>query len=118
MLAGLEILGGDWRALLARAEQAVPGAVPDEALERIAAYFLFRYLLKTVNDGDLLGRMQFVLFSTLTVERAASLVPLPEALRLYCREIEHDEENLDALRAAFQPDGPLPPAAFLRTLTV
>ena len=118
VLAGLEILDGDWRALLARAERAVPGAAPDEALERIAAYFLFRYLLKTVNDGDLLGRMQFVLFSTLTVERAASLVPLPEALRLYCREIEHDEENLDVLRAAFQPDGPLPPAAFLRTLTV
>ena len=69
MLAGLEILGGDWRALLARVEQAVSGAAPD-------------------------------------------------ALRLYCREIEHDEENLDALRAAFQPDGLLPPAAFLRTLTV
>lgn len=30
-----------------------------EKLERIAVYFAFRYLLKAVNDGDLLGRAQF-----------------------------------------------------------
>lgn len=116
VLSGLEILGSDWRALLLRGPQAVPGAVPASLLERIAAYFLFRYELKAINDGDLLGRMQFAVFSVLTVERAASLLPLHEALRLYCREIEHDEENLDALLAAFQTDPALAPASFLQTL--
>ena len=115
-LSGLEILGEDWRALLRRGRETAPGAVPDPLLERIAAYFLFRYTLKTVNDGDLLGRVQFMLFGALTVERAASLLPLREALRLYCREIEHDAENIDALLAAFRTDSTLSPAAFYRAL--
>lgn len=117
-LSGLEILGEDWRALLRRGRELVPGAIPDPLLERIAAYFLFRYALKAVNDGDLLGRVQFVLFGALAVERAAGLLPLNEALRIYCREIEHDAENVDALLAAFRSDSALSPSAFRRTLWV
>ncbi len=116
VLSGLEILGSDWQALLLRGPETIPGTVPHPLLERIAAYFLFRYELKAINDGDLLGRMQFAVFSVLVVERAASLLPLDEALRLYCREIEHDEENLDALLAAFRTDPALSPASFLQTL--
>lgn len=116
VLSGLEILGEDWRALLRREPECVPGAVPDPSLERIAAYFLFRYALKAVNDADLLGRVQFALFSVLTVERAAGLLPLQDALRLYCREIEHDSENLDALLRAFGDHPALSPSAFLLTL--
>ncbi|BAL00943.1 hypothetical protein OBV_37440 [Oscillibacter valericigenes Sjm18-20] len=118
VLSGLEILGSDWRTLLLRGKEAVPGTVPAPLLERIAAYFLFRYELKAINDGDLLGRMQFVLFSALTVERAASLLPLPEALRLYCREIEHDAENLDALLWAFRSDPVLSAFSFFQTLEI
>ncbi len=116
VLSGLEILGSDWRALLLRGPETAPGMVPEPLLERIAAYFLFRYELKAINDGNLLGRMQLAVFSVLAVERAASLVPLHEALRLYCREIEHDAENLDALLAAFRTDIALAPASFLQTL--
>lgn len=118
VLSGLEILGSDWRALLLRGPEAVPGAVPAPLLERIAAYFLFRYELKALNDGDLSGRMQFVLFSVLAVERAASLLPLHEALRLYCREIEHDAENLDTLLSAFRSDPALAAFSFFQTLEI
>ncbi|WP_293008305.1 MULTISPECIES: flagellin lysine-N-methylase [unclassified Oscillibacter] len=115
-LSGLEILGDDWRALLRRGREAVPGAVPEALMERIVAYFLFRYTLKTVNDGDLLGRVQFALLGVLVVERAASLLPLDEALRIYCREIEHNEDNIDALLLAFRTQPALSPSAFFRTL--
>jgi len=116
VLSGLEILGSDWRALLLSGPEAVPGTVPAPLLERIAAYFLFRYELKAINDGDLLGRMQFTVFSVLTVERTASLLPLHEALRLYCREIEHNDENLDALLTVFRTDPTLVPASFFKAL--
>lgn len=62
-LQDLEILEPDWLALLKQWEQApeLPSFAPQdpEKLERIAVYFAFRYLLKAVNDGDLLGRAQF-----------------------------------------------------------
>ena len=75
--------------------------IPEPLLERIAVYFAFRYLLKAVNDGDLLGRAQLCLLAVLAVERLAAVTGLPEALRRFSCEIEHDEDNLDALLDAF-----------------
>ena len=100
-LAALEILEPDWLQLLAAAEQTGPVRGEEERLERIAAYFLFRYLLKAVNDGDLLGRVQLCVFSVLAVERLAAVCGLEEALRRFSCEIEHSDANLEALLAAF-----------------
>jgi lysine-N-methylase len=96
-LGTLDALESDWRALLAQAETAPAVAVSETALERIAVYFAFRYLLKAVNDGDLLSRAKLCVFAVLTVERLAAVCGLPEALRRFSCEIEHSDENLEAL---------------------
>lgn len=96
-LASLEVLEEDWKDILCAAETAPTVEFPQELLERIAVYFAFRYLLKCVNDGDLLTRAQFVVTAVLVVERLAAVCGLPEALRRFSCEIEHSEENLDAL---------------------
>lgn len=101
-LASLEVLEPDWLALLRRAEGAQAASLPAPMLERMTAYFLFRWLAKAVNDGDALGRIQLTVLSVLTVERLSACTPSPrEALYRYCREIEHCQENLDALLEAF-----------------
>lgn len=100
-LASLEVLDGDWPALLKQAA-AEKTPQPEALLERIATYFAFRYLLKAVNDGDLLSRAELVVFAVLVVERLAPVCGLPEALRRFSAEIEHDDDNLDALLDAFQ----------------
>ena len=104
-LQDLEILEPDWLALLKQWAQApeLPGFAPQdpEKLERIAVYFAFRYLLKAVNDGNLLGRAQFCALGVLVTDRLSRFVGLPEALRLFSREIEHNEENLDTLLEQF-----------------
>lgn len=115
-LAGLERLEPDWPALLRQAETAPAVPVPEELLERIGAYFTFRYLLKAVNDGDVLGRAQLTVLAVLTVERLAAVCGLPEALRRFSCEIEHSDGNLDALLAAFQREEALSPARLLRAL--
>jgi len=102
LLAGLEVLEPDWRDVLAQAETAEPAAVPEELLERIAVYFAFRYLLKTVNDGDLLSRAQLCVFAVLAVERIAGVCGLSEALRRFSREVEHNEENVEVLLETFR----------------
>ena len=100
-LAELEILEPDWPELLAAAAERERIAGEEGRLERIAAYFLFRYLLKAVNDGDLLGRVQLCVLSVLVVARIASVCGLEEALRRFSCEIEHSDANLDALLEAF-----------------
>lgn len=115
-LAALEVLDPDWPALLKQAETAEPGAVPEELLERIAVYFVFRYLLKTVNDGDLLGRAELCVFAVLVIERLAAVCGLSEALRRFSCEIEHDDGNLEALLEVFGKDGALSTERFLAEL--
>ena len=85
------------------ASAGMPGFAPQdpEKLERIAVYFAFRYLLKAVNDGDLLGRAQFCALGVLVTDRLSRFVGLPEALRLFSREIEHNGDNLDTLLEQF-----------------
>ncbi len=101
-LGTLEVLEPDWRELLRQAETAPSAAVPEELLERTAVYFAFRYLLKCVNDGDLLGRAQLCVLAVLTAERLAGVCGgLSEALRRFSCEIEHSDGNLEALREAF-----------------
>ena len=99
-LSSLEILDGDWPDLLKQAAVAEKTPQQSELLERVAVYFAFRYLLKTVNDGDLLSRAELVVFAVLMVERLAAVCGLPEALRRFSAEIEHDDDNLEALLAA------------------
>ena len=118
-LLDLEILEPDWRDLLDRwaGEPPVPFAPQEpEKLERIAVYFAFRHLLKAVNDGDLLGRAQFCVLGVLTADRLSRLSGLPEALRLFSREIEHDEDNLTALLEAFWQRPELSLSVFLAPL--
>lgn len=100
-LGTLERLDADWPALLRQAETVCPVPQPEPLLERIAVYFAFRYLLKAVNDGDLLSRAQLCAFAVLAVERLAAVCGLAEALRRFSCEIEHSSENLDALLAGF-----------------
>lgn len=99
LLAELEVLEPDWPDLLAAAEQAEPAAQDPALLERIAAYFLFRYVLKTVNDGDLISRGRFCVYAVKAVERIAAVCGLAEALRRFSCEVEHDEDNLERLCA-------------------
>ena len=106
------LLDGDWRELLRRAEEAPPAAVPETLLERLGTYFAFRYLLKAVNDGDLLGQAQFCVLMVLTAQRLTAVCGFWEAVRRLCCEVEHSEENLEALRLAFLRDAALSPGAF------
>ena len=96
-LSALEALEPDWREVLRAAESAPRQPQPEPLLERIALYFAFRYLLKTVNDGDLLSRAQFVVYAVEAVERLAAVCGLSEALRRFSAEVEHSDENLETL---------------------
>jgi len=83
---------------------AIPDQAAAEAVDKSLPWwkrFAFRYLLKAVNDGDLLGRAQFCALGVLVTDRLSRFVGLPEALRLFSREIEHNGDNLDTLLEQF-----------------
>lgn len=116
-LKKLERLEEDWGDLLDQAKTAAP-AHQDAQAERVAEYAAFRYLLKCVNDGDLLGRAQLCVFLTLAAERIGGVCGgIPEALRRLSCEIEHSDDNLDALLKAFPTHSAFGLDNFLRGLS-
>jgi len=111
-LTELEALEADWHDLLEQAKTTAP-AGEEELLERIAAYFAFRYLLKAINDGDLLSRAQLVVLAVAVVSHLAGVCGLGEALRRFSCEIEHSDENVERLLEQFRQDPALWPETFL-----
>lgn len=110
-LEGLEILSDTWRALLARGKQELARgqafSIPEETqIRRAGRYFLYRHWLRGVWDGDVLTWAEF---AALGAAVCVLLSPLqdegfPEAFRLFCLELEHDQENLNALQDRLRED--------------
>ena len=95
----------DYTDLCRRFEQANPNW--ERHLTNLAGYLVFRHWHKTVNDDNLYGRAALTAASCLLVyhlclltwKEKGALFPAEEALiwSAFSREIEHLEENLDAL---------------------
>lgn len=111
-LSGLESLGETWNQALvcARNEKAVKACdlFSEADGERIVAYEIFRYLGKSLYDGDILSKVKFAVLFWLILRkfgksfaRNSGTSPRIDALKLLSRQLEYSEENMDALAQAF-----------------
>ena len=87
----LELLTDRWPL---RLENPEPGAW-QEAHRAIARYFIRRYWLHAVSDGDLYSRVKLTAISCLMLKNLGG--NLTETAQLYSKEIENNAENVDAL---------------------
>jgi len=81
-----------------------------EALAHVAGYFLYRYLLKAVFDGDVLSPVRMAIVSVLLIagleaqEQAKTggwtLKDRIDLLKMYSQELEYDPENIETLYEA------------------
>lgn len=111
VLEGLEILSDTWRTLLARGKQTLEQGrilpVPEETLVRRAgSYFLYRHWLRGVWDGDVLTWAEFAALGTAVCVLLSPLQDegFPEAFRLFCLELEHDQDGLNAMQDALREE--------------
>ena len=112
VLRNMEHLTAEFPRLLDRVNHAEP---PDDfdvrfpaQAENLLVYFLFRYVLKAVNDGQLLPRVESCLFHVVALRYlcgtadAQTVETLQPVVSLYCKEVEHSEENLRLLQRVFE----------------
>ena len=88
---GLNILTKRWRERLERPL----GSQWQDVHRRIAVYFVERYWLQAVSDGDLISRAKLVIFSCLVIKALGG--DAEQTAQLYSKEIENDAENVDAI---------------------
>ncbi len=131
MYKDLEILDEEWEGMFQKVETAFGreehSGFYQESLkkfqkcmtgreweyEKLLAYFLFRYTMQTVYDYNFMSHMCYGAASVLMV-RDMDLIRFLEkgetftmedridTARIYSREVEHSEENLEMLQEAFQ----------------
>ena len=83
-------------------------------LRRIAAYFLFRYIMKSIYDGNVIGYATFAVVSTLFIcelfrcqsaeHGACSFEDCAEIAKNYSKETEYCEENMEKLLDCFETE--------------
>lgn len=111
VLNHMEHLTACFPRLLDSVLTAEPAPFPPESFSRqqenLMAYFLFRYFLKAVNDRKLLPRVESCVFHLLCIRYlyCAAEGKTPDDLiavsSLYCKEVEHSEDNLGLLLRLF-----------------
>lgn len=82
----------------------------DYRFEHLLVYYLFRYALCAVDDGDFYGRIKFAVFCLLVIRQQLTAafsegIPmssslLTETAQRFSREVEHSPGNLDTLKNA------------------
>lgn len=115
----LEPIDGNWIPYINECAGKLRGAPPAERehipyLRRIAAYFLFRYVMKSVYDGNVLG---YAVFSVLSVIFTGQLfrcgavgrgkcgfAECADIAKNYSKETEYCEENMEKLLSLFETE--------------
>ena len=115
-MTGLEPIDSKWipyiKRCIAGAEK-VPLRLSEHEiyLRRIAVYFIYRYFMKGVFDGEIISRVKLSAVSTLVIgylwscekynKGVCSFEECAWIAKNYSKEIEYSEENLEALADAF-----------------
>lgn len=97
ILESLEVLSDKWRSTLYRVDFTEKIEYSDK-FRNIAAYYIYRYFLKSVYDYDAITKIRFCAFSCEVISQLyKSGVPLETAVRIYSKETEYSAENLEKI---------------------
>lgn len=88
----LEILTEQWRNRLSAPKLSKKW---DDRQTALAEYFVMRYWLQAVADYDLIGRVKFMIASCLLIHHLGG--DFLETAQLYSKEIENDQDNVEAI---------------------
>ena len=113
-LTTLEPIDGKWQPYIKSCAEIVESGFIREHelyLRRLAIYFIFRYFLKGVFDGEILSRVKLSAVSTWLIgclwrceikkNGELSFNDMAITAKNFSKEVEYSEENLDALADAF-----------------
>ena len=107
MLSEREMLSDKWGVIIDKAcdkeeNSELPDRLDDLKGEQLAVYFVYRYFLKGAFDCDVLSKLEFMAVSVLAINSVSAVIgDLAESARLYSIEIEHDENNIEAIYDEF-----------------
>lgn len=119
IFAELEPIDENWLPFVKSCEKSLSQAPPHKTehtpyLRRIASYLIFRYFLKSVYDGRILGYTMFAAVSVLFIDclfrckavenGSCCFSDCAELAKNYSKETEYSEENMEKLLDLFETE--------------
>lgn len=105
----LEMLDTSWKSALETAENAGISDISsfEWEYEHLMIYFVFRYFMTAVFDGDLLTKakfaaVSFIIICRLQMENIGNRQARIDTMQKYSKEVEHSALNLDYLHSAMK----------------
>ena len=99
-LSELTTLSDDWADKLKVAK--MPEEIDRIKTEQLCVYFVYRYFLKAFYDCDALSKLKLMAISVIAVLSLSDVCgSIFESARLYSVEVEHNEDNIDAIYDEF-----------------
>lgn len=105
----MEMLNSNWLSELEKAENAQISSCPEYEweFEHMMVYFVFRYFMTAVFDGDLLTKSKFAAVSFIVIRRLQQEIASDKQARIrtmqkYSKEVEHSAQNMEYLCSAMK----------------
>jgi len=99
-LSSLEPVDDNWRRLITSAKKTCVQKAADTLLRKVLLYYVYRYLMLSLFDGDIYSKARLCVFSLISIRLliAVGLEKLPpyRLAALYSKQMEYSEECLDA----------------------
>lgn len=97
ILSEFEILSEKWKNILENIDFDSETEFSD-SFRNIAAYYIYRYFLKSVYDYDAITKVRACVFSCEVISRVLKCgINLEDAARMYSKEAEYSAENIENL---------------------
>jgi len=128
-----ESLGKEWDASKIEIQHSLQTGLPKNFLrlfsdsdgEKIVAYQIFRYFLKSLYDGDMLSKVKFSIYFWLVLQRLGRELSVSNgkpslsicAVKLLSKQLEYSDENMEMLADAFRENAYFSTGAFLKLLS-
>lgn len=102
----LDIMSASWKKLLENADplKSCFKKMNDIFYEQLLVYFMFRHLMNASEDFNIMDRIKFCVLSCLIIHcvsdscyASANHIQEIDAARLYSKEIEYSDENIDSI---------------------
>ena len=127
-----ESLGAEWDFAKMQIQQSlkngpvkkIQSLFSDSDGEKIVAYQIFRYFLKSLYDGDMLSKVKFAIYFWLVLKSFGKELSLPLAkpspaicaVKLLSKQLEYSEQNMEILETEFRENAYFSIGAFLKLL--
>lgn len=98
LLLSLECLNKDWHIMLSELENFNCDMTANStALKNIADYFIYRYFLKAVYDGDIVSKSGLCAFACIVINGISRGDDIADCARAFSKEVEYSDLNISAV---------------------